>query len=145
MYICLLQDPSLFASERVDVLEMLANADRAEMARAHLAHNAMLGRLKEPMEGGDGFGASGGDGFSAGDREDGFVASVGARGSVREPAVSSGAGGGAAGKLPDEHELLDGPHPSHAGHAEQQPDAWVYKDPQGVVQGPFVKQDIMEW
>ena len=24
-------------------------------------------------------------------------------------------------------------------------DEWVYKDPQGVVQGPFARQDIVDW
>lgn len=29
--------------------------------------------------------------------------------------------------------------------ASQPADEWCYKDPQGVVQGPFARQDIIDW
>ena len=31
--------------------------------------------------------------------------------------------------------------PAHVFVADQ----WVYRDPQGVVQGPFTKVDILDW
>lgn len=31
------------------------------------------------------------------------------------------------------------------GSAANQPDQWLYRDPQGVMQGPFSKSDIVEW
>lgn len=34
----------------------------------------------------------------------------------------------------------------HSALVEQPPaDEWCYKDPQGVVQGPFARQDIIDW
>jgi hypothetical protein len=37
------------------------------------------------------------------------------------------------------------PAPTAAPAAAAASDEYVYKDPQGVVQGPFARQDIIDW
>lgn len=38
-----------------------------------------------------------------------------------------------------------GPVGGAAGGAPPPADEWCYRDPQGVVQGPFARQDIIDW
>ncbi len=33
----------------------------------------------------------------------------------------------------------------HSALVAEPADEWCYKDPQGVVQGPFARQDIIDW
>lgn len=59
-------------------------------------------------------------------------------------------GGEEAGAGPAERTrsalLADGAGGAAAAAAPAPPaDEWCYKDPQGVVQGPFARQDIIDW
>ena len=41
--------------------------------------------------------------------------------------------------------IISVPAVGQEGNAANQPDQWLYRDPQGVMQGPFSKSDIVEW
>lgn len=77
--------------------------------------------------------------YGAPHRLDGEPLATAASGS----ALEAPAGAAPAASKPAEGAVGAGAAPAPA--APPLPDEWVYKDPQGVVQGPFPKQDIVEW
>ncbi|KAL4426106.1 hypothetical protein ABPG77_002692 [Micractinium sp. CCAP 211/92] len=114
-------DPLLFLSpdEFVDVVEQLMGVDPAEAAQAFIDHYALLRSFSHRSLGGAG-------------EEAGNSTAAGAQ---RQHSALVADGAGAHQGQPDQQQAV----------AADTPDEWCYKDPQGVIQGPFARTDIIEW
>lgn len=153
-------DPLLFVADGdfVDVVEQFSGVDPRISAEVYLEHQALMQRVHSR-----GFLPSGG---SLGG-ELGAIGGGGASGMAMSPPRQGQLQG-----LPEEHRVhqmqphsafIDPSPPHHQQQQQQQQQllpqqqpqpqqqmgvsdpGWVYRDPQGMLQGPFPKQDIIEW
>ncbi len=119
-------DPLLFLAdgEFLDVMEQFIGIDTQEAAQAFISHYAALERQYSRP-------------YAPTRAEEEQL--------QQQAAASEGvpAGGAAARGAKPVEASAQAPAPPAAAAPEL--DQWVYKDPQGVVQGPFPKQDIIEW
>lgn len=125
-------DPLLFLSEGdfADVVEQLLGVDRAMAGEAYLEHQASLMKnapsrlLSTP--GPQAFDGHGSQGASAGSLPP----------SPQQPPLHL---------QQPQQQYVGSPGPGGMPPGQGMEPGWVYRDPQGIVQGPFPKEDIMEW
>jgi hypothetical protein len=152
-------DSLLFVADGdfVDVVEQFSGVDPRIAAEIYKEHQSLMQRVHSR-----GFLPSGGS--LAGDQS----GAVGGGGLAMSPPPQGQLQG-----VPEEHQLQQrqphtafiDPSPQHHHHQQQQQQllsqqqqqpqpqqqmgasdpGWVYRDPQGMVQGPFPKRDIIEW